>query len=78
MVVLDPPHSSSIALIAASLAVFVVLIVTNRTKSNSRGLPYPPGPRAHAIIGNLRDFPTVQPWLTYTRWQKEYGELLLL
>lgn len=64
---------TSIAFIAvAAFGIFVLL--TYSKKTGARGFPYPPGPRPHAIIGNLRDFPTTQPWVTYTQWKKEYGE----
>ncbi|KIJ42382.1 hypothetical protein M422DRAFT_171145 [Sphaerobolus stellatus SS14] len=37
--------------------------------------PFPPGPPPMFLIGNLRDFPTKQPWITYTNWKKKYGML---
>ncbi|KAJ7147105.1 cytochrome P450 [Mycena crocata] len=44
-------------------------------KANSR-LLFPPGPEPRFITGNLRDIPTVLPWLTYTDWGKRYGEIV--
>ncbi|KAF8815593.1 cytochrome P450 [Phlegmacium glaucopus] len=74
MALLDPPTLACIALIAATVP-FLTLLVRKKPKS-SNGSPYPPGPRPYPIIGNLCDMPTIQPWLTYTKWQKEYGDIV--
>ncbi|KAJ6483827.1 cytochrome P450 [Mycena vitilis] len=39
-------------------------------------LPSPPGPRPSFIIGNLRDLPLEQQWLTFTEWGKQYGDIV--
>ena len=37
-------------------------------------LPYPPGPRAYPLIGNLLDFPVSVPlWEGLTNLAKQYG-----
>ncbi|KAJ6466267.1 cytochrome P450 [Mycena sanguinolenta] len=41
-----------------------------------RHLPFPPGPPPNALIGNFLDLPTTLPWLTYTKWGRQYGELV--
>ncbi|KAJ6508848.1 cytochrome P450 [Mycena sanguinolenta] len=41
-----------------------------------RHLPFPPGPPPYALIGNFRDLPTKLPWLTYTKWGIQYGDLV--
>lgn len=51
----------------------LAFLVLKPTKRNSRGLPLPPGPSPHFLFGNLWDFPTIQPWITYTHWKKQYG-----
>ena len=33
----------------------------------------PPGPPSKVLIGNMFDFPTKQPWVTYTVWKERYG-----
>ncbi|KAF8576118.1 cytochrome P450, partial [Ramaria rubella] len=38
----------------------------------------PPGPPRKLISGNLADMPTHHPWETYTRWAKEYGDIVYL
>ncbi|KAF7365091.1 Cytochrome p450 [Mycena venus] len=46
-------------------------------KAASR-LPFPPGPKPRFIMGNLYDIPSELPWTTYTKWGKEYGDLVHL
>ncbi|KAJ6466567.1 cytochrome P450 [Mycena vitilis] len=38
--------------------------------------PFPPGPKSSFIIGNLRDLPSEQQWITFTEWGKQYGEIV--
>lgn len=35
----------------------------------------PPGPRGWPIFGNSFNVPKQHPWITYSNWSKEYGEL---
>jgi hypothetical protein len=39
-----------------------------------RRIPYPPGPKGHPLIGNLRDLPTRYQWLKYEEWGKDFGK----
>ncbi|KAF8181910.1 cytochrome P450 [Mycena galopus ATCC 62051] len=39
-------------------------------------LPFPPGPKPMFIMGNFYDIPTKLPWITYTDWGKQYGDLV--
>lgn len=70
MAILDQSLLTLLILLGAA---FIILILLIRKKQNAGRFLYPPGPRPYPIIGNLYDFPTVQPWVTYTQWQKEYG-----
>ncbi|KAF8507550.1 cytochrome P450, partial [Gautieria morchelliformis] len=38
----------------------------------------PPGPPRKLIVGNVSDLPTKQEWVTFSRWAKEYGDLVYL
>ncbi|TFK74818.1 cytochrome P450 [Pluteus cervinus] len=49
------------------LGFWLRLARTRRSK-----LPFPPGPRPHWIIGNLKDIPSIKPWITYAHWSKRY------
>jgi hypothetical protein len=51
----------------------VLKTILDRTRNANRGLPYPPGPKAKPIIGNMLDIPTTYPWLAYADWAKKYG-----
>ncbi|KAJ7658598.1 cytochrome P450 [Mycena olivaceomarginata] len=54
----------------ASMIIFLLL-----WKATSR-LPYPPGPKPKLIMGNFHDIPTELPWVTYTEWGRQYGDVV--
>ena len=37
-------------------------------------LPFPPGPKGHPLIGNLRDMPAQYQWLKYEEWGNDLGK----
>lgn len=39
---------------------------------------YPPGPKQHPILGNLRDFPKKKWYHTFSEWQQRYGDLIYM
>ncbi|KAJ7591557.1 cytochrome P450 [Mycena floridula] len=39
---------------------------------------YPPGPYRWPIVGNVFEVAKVQPWLQFTAWKKQYGDLVYL
>ncbi|KAF4617311.1 hypothetical protein D9613_005809 [Agrocybe pediades] len=47
-------------------------------ESPTRGLPYPPGPPSVTPLNASSVLPRSQPWLTYTKWAKKYGDILHL
>ncbi|KAJ6590626.1 cytochrome P450 [Mycena vulgaris] len=69
---------SDIAKVIAVVGITGVVLKTilDRTRSATRGLPYPPGPKAKPIIGNMLDIPQTLPWLTYSEWAKRYGDIM--
>lgn len=63
----------SIGTLTLGLAVFFIF---RRTRHKSL-LPLPPGPRKLPIIGNMLDWPSGSPWLTFSQWHNEFGTLSL-
>ncbi|KDQ63502.1 hypothetical protein JAAARDRAFT_147890 [Jaapia argillacea MUCL 33604] len=59
------------AIAIASLVAYVLW-----STSQAPRLPLPPGPKGLPFIGNVRDLPKELPWLTYTEWAANYGELV--
>ena len=51
------------------------LFLTRRNIANSKGLPYPPGPKAFPLLGNALDMPKSYYWLTFADWAKQYGDI---
>ncbi|KAJ6508852.1 cytochrome P450 [Mycena sanguinolenta] len=64
----------SLALLA--LAVVALWVSHKVFRWQRRHLPFPPGPAPHPLIGNFLDIPTKLPWLTYTKWGIQYGDLV--
>ncbi|KAF7348414.1 O-methylsterigmatocystin oxidoreductase [Mycena sanguinolenta] len=56
---------------------FVVASLLRGWRTTIR-LPFPPGPKPKFLLGNLFDIPSEQPWLTYTKWGKQYGDVVHL
>lgn len=73
---LDPPKS--LVLIFVCLAGICYKWLHGKGTTNPKGLPFPPGPKPNIFIGNLFDIPSSHPWIRFTRWGKQYGELLHL
>ncbi|KAF7357536.1 Cytochrome P450 [Mycena sanguinolenta] len=65
-----------------SLALLVLAVVALRVLHNvfrawhRRHLSFPPGPPPYPLIWNYLDLPTKLPWLTYTKWGIQYGDLV--
>ncbi|KAG1818148.1 cytochrome P450 [Suillus subaureus] len=59
------------ALICATLVGAVCYSMERR-----KVLPLPPGPRPMPIIGNIRGIDINAPWLAYTEWGKQYGDIV--
>ncbi|KAF7348419.1 hypothetical protein MSAN_01796100 [Mycena sanguinolenta] len=61
--------------VAVSAILLAVIGLLQRQKATSR-LPFPPGPKPRFLVGNLFDIPTEMPWITYTEWGKQYGNVV--
>ncbi|KAF8079096.1 cytochrome P450 [Lyophyllum atratum] len=57
------------------LVIVSIGFVVKRWFSVSTRPPYPPGPQPRWISGNSHELPTTRPWLTYSRWAKQYGSV---
>ncbi|KAF7348384.1 hypothetical protein MSAN_01792400 [Mycena sanguinolenta] len=60
---------------AVSAILLAVVGLLQRQKATSR-LPFPPGPKPRFLVGNLFDIPSEMPWITYTEWGKQYGDVV--
>lgn len=49
-----------------------------RARRRRRGLPYPPGPPASLILGNVRDLPKENEAAAYASWRDLYGPVVHL
>ncbi|KAF7348388.1 Cytochrome p450 [Mycena sanguinolenta] len=54
---------------------FAVAILLRGWRTTIR-LPFPPGPKPRFLLGNLLDMPHKMPWITYTEWGKQYGDVV--
>jgi cytochrome P450 len=74
------PIESQHLLVAGAAIVGTFLLWTTLNSPARRaarsGSKLPPGPEQAFLIGNLHNFPKDRFWETFTRWQKEYGDLV--
>ena len=59
-------------------AIFFTAILFRHLKKgrngNPKGLPLPPGPKGHLLVGNLIDMAVDKPWIVFDGWRKTYGK----
>lgn len=60
------------------LASIVLLIRLLQPKRILKGLRLPPGPPPKLLIGNVLDIPKEREWETYSKWTKDYGEIVYI
>ncbi|KIJ52298.1 hypothetical protein M422DRAFT_156199 [Sphaerobolus stellatus SS14] len=65
---------SFLLLLPIALALVGVLVLKHCGRRKRTCLP--PGPPPKVLIGNMFDFPTKQPWVTYTMWKERYGDVV--
>ncbi|KAG9311216.1 cytochrome P450 [Chiua virens] len=69
-------HPSLPALLALSCAAYGLVSHWRNKRKNPTGLPLPPGPTPIPIVGNILGINPDQPWVSYSRWSKIYGDLV--
>ncbi|KAF8904507.1 cytochrome P450 [Mucidula mucida] len=61
----------------ATWAVLLGLVCLVIFKPSRRVIaPYPPGPKAYPLIGNLLDLPSSFQWLTFQKWAQTHGDIM--
>ncbi|KAG6918162.1 hypothetical protein DXG01_016147 [Tephrocybe rancida] len=68
--------SGPLLLLIYVIASLPVVLVFKWWYTLSSRLPYPPGPKPSLIAGNSAGVATTLPWLKYTEWAKQYGDIV--
>ncbi|KAF7365147.1 O-methylsterigmatocystin oxidoreductase [Mycena venus] len=61
------------SLFLSALVILLFKVFQKLLNTRQRRLPFPPGPSPKVLVGNFYDLPAEQPWLTYTKWGRQYG-----
>ncbi|KZV94637.1 cytochrome P450, partial [Exidia glandulosa HHB12029] len=69
-----PVDANALAIASALCAVGVTALLLRRFATSST-LPYPPGPPAHGLVGNLKDVATELEWEAFAEWGRKYGPI---
>ena len=70
---LSPSQPGQAITLLAVLSAVPILYGLFGPGKNRNGLPYPPGPKEHFLLGNLLDIPPFKPWLSYVKTGKQYN-----
>ncbi|KAG2158441.1 cytochrome P450 [Suillus bovinus] len=64
--------------LGALIISFVSFVVVRslQKKRDTKGFPLPPGPPPLPFVGNVIGIDPDHPWLAYSRWGTEYGEIV--
>ncbi|KAJ4397418.1 hypothetical protein N0V93_001645 [Gnomoniopsis smithogilvyi] len=62
----------------AVVVVFAAIVTFSRWlyKCNMRTANFPPGPPTLPFLGNILQMPSKHPFLKYTEWSKQYGDII--
>ena len=64
--------STPLVLTSGAFVVLFAFLLLKAKRRTPLG-PYPPGPKAIPLLGNLRDLTAKELWLPANKWAKEYG-----
>ncbi|KAG0707020.1 cytochrome P450 [Suillus ampliporus] len=67
---------ASTSVFALLLLVSFVILRSLQKKRDTKGFPLPPGPPPLPYVGNVVGIDADHPWLAYSRWGAEYGEIV--
>jgi len=70
--------SSPLVTIQLLVGALLLVVLVRWYLFGSRKLPLPPGPKGYPVIGNALDLPKDNDWLTYSEWQKTYGDMIFI
>ena len=69
---LSSPPGQALTFLAVLSAVPILYGLFGADK-NRNGLPYPPGPKGHFLLGNMLDIRPLKSWLSYVKMGKQYN-----
>ena len=67
---------SSSTLLGCTLVCIAGIAALYRSQHYGHRPSYPPGPKPLPLLGNVLDMPTSREYETYTRWGKEFGDVV--
>ncbi|KAK0199369.1 cytochrome P450 [Desarmillaria ectypa] len=69
---------TSLVVALAFIGFFLIVRQWVKRGKYRNSAPFPPGPRAIPLFGNLGDFTSSEPWLIATEWAEKYGDVCYL
>lgn len=76
---MPPAVNGHLATLASISLSFVALTALGQFIKKRKNIPsLPPGPAPLPLLGNVLSVNSLEPWLTYTEWCAEYGDLIFL
>ncbi|PPQ99020.1 hypothetical protein CVT26_014397 [Gymnopilus dilepis] len=64
--------------LAAAVSTCFLIWLYKKTRPKFLSESLPPGPRPLPIVGNVFDMPRKKEWETFSKWAREYGDIVFL